>query len=190
MCYTNAKNQGFAAETFDIALCGFMAWDDCFDFDRMQFTQPDTKAKEIWRVLHAGGKFVCCSWLKQEDVSWMEAAMLRCYPGIVEDRKYLEQRPIGMAYEKPEGYEIILRSAGFSEITIIIEKMTFVSTDKEEWWRQMQHIGWDSFLERIGSQDADQLDRVKAAILADLQPYKHADGIHFEKEVFFVHAEK
>ena len=167
-----------------------MAWDDCFDFDRMQFTQPDTKAKEIWRVLRPGGRFVCCSWQKQEDVSWMEAAMLRRYPAIVDDREYMVQRPIGMAYENPEGYKIILQSAGFSEISIDIEKMTFVSTDEEEWWRQMLQIGWDSFLENIGTQDAEQLDRVKAAIFSDLQSYKHADGIHFEKEVFFVRAEK
>ncbi len=120
----------------------------------------------------------------------MEAAMLRRYPAIVDDREYMEQRPIGMAYENPEGYEIILRSAGFSEISINIEKMTFVSTDEEEWWRQMLQIGWDSFLENIGTQDAEQLDRVKAAIFSDLQSYKHADGIHFEKEVFFVRAEK
>jgi ubiquinone/menaquinone biosynthesis C-methylase UbiE len=190
VCYTNAKNQGFAADTFDIALCGFMAWDDCFDFDRIKFTQPDTKAKEIWRVLRAGGRFVCCSWLKQEDVSWMEAAILRHHPATMEDPEYKARRPIGMAYENQAGYEVILRNAGFKEIRFNIEKMTFVSTDEEEWWRQMQHIGWDSFLENIGNQDADHLEKLKAAIFTDLQPYKHADGIHFEKEVFFMHAEK
>ena len=190
MCFTNAKNQGFATGTFDIALCGFMAWDDCFDFDSMQFTQPDTKAKEIWRVLRAGGRFVGCSWDRQEDVSWMEAAILRHYPAIQEDREYLGLRPIGMAYEKAAGYEIILQSAGFRGITISTETMTFVSTDEEEWWRQMLQIGWDSILEKIGRRDADQLERIKAAVFVDLQPNKHADGIHFDKEVFFVRGVK
>ena len=120
----------------------------------------------------------------------MEAAILRHYPAIQEDREYLGLRPIGMAYEKAAGYEIILQSAGFREITINIEKMTFVSTDEEEWWRQMQQIGWDSILEKIGRRDADQLEKIKAAVFADLQPYKNADGIHFDKEVFFVRGEK
>jgi len=190
VCFTNAKDQGFQTATFDIALCGFMAWDDCFDFEHLQFTQPDAKAKEIWRVLRADGWFVCGSWDRQDDVSWMEAAVLRHHPAILEDREYLSRRPIGMAYENAKGYEIILRSAGFREITISTETMTFVSTDEEEWWRQMQQIGWDSILENIGRRDADQLQKIKAAIFKDLQSYKHSDGIHFDKEVFFVRSVK
>jgi ubiquinone/menaquinone biosynthesis C-methylase UbiE len=163
-----------------------MGWDDCFDFGQGVFTQPGTKAKEIWRVLRDGGRFVCCSWDKQEDVSWMEEAIIRHYPAILEDREYLKRRPIGMAYEKAEGYEIIFQSAGFGEIEISREAMTFISTDEEEWWRQMQHLGWDTFIETIENDGADQLQRVKGAIFKDLQRYKQADGIHFDKVVFFV----
>lgn len=64
--------------------------------------------------------------------------------------------------------------------------MTCVSTDEEEWWRQMQHLGWDSFTEKIEADGTDQLHRVKQAIFKDLQPHKQADGIHFDKAVFFV----
>jgi hypothetical protein len=63
--------------------------------------------------------------------------------------------------------------------------MTFVSTDKEEWWRQMLEVGWESLIENIERRGAGQLQRVKAAILADLQRFQHADGIHFAKTVFF-----
>ena len=93
-----------------------MGWYDCFDFDKGKFTQPDTKAKEIRRVLRDGGRIICCSWEKQEGVSWMEDAIIRHYPLILEDPEYLERRPIGMAYEKAEGYEVILQRAGFREI--------------------------------------------------------------------------
>jgi ubiquinone/menaquinone biosynthesis C-methylase UbiE len=184
--FTNAKHLGFRTGSFDIAVCGFMGWDDCFDFVRGEFTQPDAKAKEVWRVLRHGGRFVCCSWDKQEDLSWMEEAMLRHYPAILENSEYLERRPIGMAHEKAEGYEVIFRSAGFSEIEILREAMTFVSTDEEEWWRQMQHLGWDSFTERIEDAGTGRLQGVKEAIFKDLQPHKQADGIHFDKAVFFV----
>ena len=90
-----------------------MGWYDCFDFERNEFTQPDKKAPEIHRVLREGGRFICCSWEAQDDLAYMEAAMLRYFPDILLDREYIEQRPIGMAYEKPAGYEIILKTAGF-----------------------------------------------------------------------------
>lgn len=163
-----------------------MGWYDCFDFDRNEFTQPDKKAPEIHRVLREGGRLVCCSWEAQEDLAWMEDEILRYYPEILEDSEYLEQRPIGMAYEKPAGYEIILGAAGFRDIDVHREKAEFVSTDEEEWWRQMNHVGWDSLIEKIEKNSPDQLQRVKEAIFNDIQPYKFPDGIHFTKSVFFV----
>jgi len=116
----------------------------------------------------------------------MEDAITRRYPAILEDREYLERRPIGMAYEKARGYETIFQNAGFREIGIFRETMTFISTNEEEWWRQMQHLGWNSFIEKIENVGTDQLQRVKEAIFKDLQRYKQTNGIHFEKAVFFV----
>jgi len=188
--FTNANNLGFPSGSFDVALCGFMGWYDCFDFVRFEFTQPDRKAKEIRRVLKDGGKLVCCSWHEQEDLAWMEEEMVRHYPAILEDSEYLERRPIGMAYEKAKGYRIILQSAGFRDIGSCQETLTCVSTDEEEWWRQMQNVGWDSLLEKIGNQEPAGLRRAKQAILEDLQRYRQADGIHFDKVVFFVQGVK
>jgi hypothetical protein len=64
--------------------------------------------------------------------------------------------------------------------------MTFVSTDEEEWWRQMEQVGWDSLIRKIESGGADRLQRVKEAIFADLASYRQEDGIHFDKVVSFV----
>ncbi len=116
----------------------------------------------------------------------MEEAMIRHYPAILRDSEYLERCPIGMAYEKATGYEIIFGQAGFREIEVLSETMTFISTDEEEWWRQMQRLGWDSLTEKIEKEGSDRLQRVKEAIFEDLQCYKQADGIHFDKVVFFV----
>jgi hypothetical protein len=116
----------------------------------------------------------------------MEQAILRHYPAILEDAEYLERRPIGMAYEKPQGYEIILRTAGFRDIEVFREVMTFLSADEEEWWQQMQEVGWASLLAKIEDQSAARLQKVKEAIFKDLQCHKQADGIHFDKVVFFV----
>lgn len=186
MLFTNAKSLGFRSGSFDRVICGFMGCDDCFDFSKGEFTQPDTKAREIWRVLRDGGIFVVCSWEIQEDVSWMENEIIRHYPAILKDPEYLERRPIGMSYEKAEGYELILRNAGFREIGIMKEESTFISTDEEEWWRQMLHLGWASLIDKIERNGIDQLKRVKEAIFEDLQQYKRPNGIQFAKKVFFV----
>ena len=190
MSFMNANNLGFPTGSFDVALSGFMGWYDCFDFVRFEFTQPEKKAKEIRRVLRDEGRLVCCSWHEQEDLRWMEEEMVRHYPAILEDSEYLERRPIGMAYEKAEGYKIILSSAGFRDIEVSHETMTFVSTDEEEFWRQMQEVGWASLLEKFENQAPAQLSRAKQAILEDLQRYKHSDGIHFDKVVIFARGMK
>ena len=176
----------FRSGTFDVAICGFMGWYDCFDFDRQDFTQPDSKAPEVRRILRDGGRFVCCSWEVQKGITWMEEAILRHYPEILQDREYLERRPIGMAYEKAEGYEVILRHSGFRGIEVCRETMTFVSTDRKEWWRQMQHVGWESLLKNIEKRNPEQLEQVRNAILQDLAEHEQADGILFDKTVFFV----
>jgi SAM-dependent methyltransferase len=163
-----------------------MGWSDCFDFTKVEFTQPDTKATEIWRVLKDGGRFVCCTWEAQEDLAWMEEAMLRHYPALLEDGEYLQLRPIGMDYEKAQGYEIILGSAGFREFEVSREIAEFVSTDEEEWWRQMENIGWDSLFKKIERDGAGKMQRIKETIFKDLQPYKKPDGIHFTKTVLFI----
>jgi ubiquinone/menaquinone biosynthesis C-methylase UbiE len=184
--FANARSICFPDNTFDLALSGFMGWYDCFDFEGNEFTQPDTKASEIFRVLREGGRFVCCSWEEQEDLAWMEEAMLRYYPELLQDREYLERRPIGMAYEKPAGYEIILHSAGFKDIEVYQETVEFVSTNEEEWWQQMSSVGWESFFNRIAQKETNQLEWIKEAIFKDIQGYKQPDGIHFTKSVFFV----
>lgn len=120
----------------------------------------------------------------------MEEAIYRHYPEILEDSEYLKRRPIGMAYEKVDGYEIIFQRAGFRNIRIIRETMTFVSTDEEEWWRMMLYLGWDSFIDKIMNDGTDQLQRIKGAIFKDLQSHKHADGILFDKVVFIVYGHK
>jgi len=167
-----------------------MGWDDCFDFSKGEFTQPDTKSREIWRVLKDGGMFVGCSWEKQEDVRWMEDAILRHYPAILKDPEYLEQRPIGMAYEKADGYKIIFRNAGFREIRVVKEEATFISTDEEKWWRQMRQVGWASLLDNIARKGSDRFQIIKEAVFKDLQQFKRADGIQFDKKVFFVFSVK
>ena len=167
-----------------------MGWYDMYDFRNGEFKQQDTKAEGIWRVLREGGRFVCGSWEKQEGLTWMENSIHRYYPEILNDTEYLKHRPVGMAYEKADGYEIIFKSAGFRNIEVIREAMTFVSSDEDEWWRMMLYIGWDKYLAKIENSGKDRIEEIKRSIFKDLQSHKQTDGIHFEKIVFFVRGEK
>ena len=187
VAFMNAERLGFEAGVFDLALSGFMGWYDCFDFVNLQFTRQDRKGPEIYRVLRRGGKFVCCTWEAQEDLAWMEEAVLRHYPAILEDADYLEHRPIGMAYEKAAGYELILRNAGFQDIEVSARAMDFLSSDEEEWWRQMHEVGWWKCLDKL---EPGTLQKLKEAVFSDLQAFKRLDGIVFKKVVIFTKATK
>jgi hypothetical protein len=79
--FTNARNLGFPTASFDIALCGFMGWDDCFDF---VLNSPNQTKAEIRRVCEM--VVFCMLFLGgTEDIVWMEEAMLRFYPTLLQD---------------------------------------------------------------------------------------------------------
>jgi SAM-dependent methyltransferase len=180
----NAENIGFPEASFDFVLSGFMGWYDCFDFTRGRYTRPDRKSKEIWRVLKEGGKVVICSWERQEDLHWMEQAFLRNYPPLGEDQDYIRSHPIGTAYENPEGYQLILKGAGFKNIEVFNLRAEFVSTTEDEWWEQMRTVGWARFFKKVGGDGAETLTRIREAIFRELQAHKHPDGLCFTKSVF------
>jgi hypothetical protein len=113
----------------------------------------------------------------------MEAEVLRHHPAVLEDQHYLEQRPIGMAYEKARGYELIFRNAGLKDVEVSTHAMTFVSTNEEEWWRQMKQVGWDEILDNL---EDDTVRKLREAIFKDLQLYRQAGGICFKKSVFYI----
>jgi SAM-dependent methyltransferase len=167
-----------------------MGWYDCFDFIHGRFTRPDKKSKEIWRVLKEGGKVVICFWDRQEDLRWMEEAFLRNFPALAEDKDYIEGSPIGMANENPEGYQLILKDAGFTNIEVFNERAEFVSTVEEDWWEQMRAVGWDRFFKKVESNSANTLTRIKESIFRELQTHKRPDGIYFTRSAFLITGRK
>ncbi|OGN94701.1 MAG: hypothetical protein A2Z71_10060 [Chloroflexi bacterium RBG_13_50_21] len=188
--FTNAYHIGFNPEFFDIVLSGFMGWYDCFDFEQNVFTQPDSKSREIYRVLRERGKLVICSWEAQQDLAWMENSMLHYFPDLIKDQEYLNERPIGMAYEKPAGYEIIFQAAGFKDIQVSRETIECISTDEQEWWSMMSSVGWKMLFDKIERAYPGHFSRIKEAIFQDLHAFIQSDGIHFAKSVFYVSGEK
>jgi len=187
---TNAENIGFPDCSFDFAFCGFMGWEYCFDFKRSEFWGQDRRMMEISRVLRDGGQVGISSWLRQEDLDWMEEKVIQHYPAILVDRDFISNRPIGYSREGAEGYKIILQSAGFKEFKIVTEEVEFVSKDVGEWWEQMESVGWLRFFRKIENEHADIIQELKANILLDLQHQMQTDDIRFVKSVVFIYAKK
>jgi SAM-dependent methyltransferase len=181
----NAESMGLQDSSFDVVLCGFMGWDYGFDFARGEFKRADARMKEIWRVLRAGGRVWISAWEEQGDLDWMEETLVRYLPSILSDQEFVEDRPIGYSKENAAGYDIILQSAGFKDISILHEKAEFVSAGEEAWWEQMSILGWGRYLAKMENGGAERLQRIKEAVFKGLERYKRADGIHFEKSVLF-----
>ena len=184
----NAENMGFEPGSYDFALCGFMGWDDYYDFVLNEFTGPDPRMQEIYRVLRTGGRVGLSSWEKQADLDWMQDILIEHFPSIVTRRNgESAEQPLVYSKENPAGIEQILTSAGFNNIQVFKETTEFVSPDEETWWRQMRSVGWYRYFEELS---ADELIIFKKIVFNDLRALKHEDGIHFSKTVIFVSAEK
>ena len=52
----DAADLEFPDASFDLALCGLVGWDYCYDFVLDKFIGPDTRMREIYRVLREGGR--------------------------------------------------------------------------------------------------------------------------------------
>jgi ubiquinone/menaquinone biosynthesis C-methylase UbiE len=177
----NGNTLGFRSETFHTVLANFVGWDDCFDFDRMEFIAPDRKLAEIWRVLKPGGQVGIGFWIDQIDINWIVEEFKKYLPTC---RKVFGDRIIAYGQENIEGYEAVLRSSGFRNISVQVEKSTFVSSNMANWWRQMKITASDYF------KKMPELDRFKEQIFTDLEQCQSPKGIHFVKTVGYAFGTK
>ena len=138
----DAKSLGFLPETFDTVLANFVGWDDCFDFERMEYISSDEWGSEAMRVLKKGGRLGIGSWVEQCDIDWITEEFKRYLPGC---KGTSGKCNLSYGRENPEGYRIILQNGGFEDIRVDVETTDFVSPDAETWWRQMKQVASDYF---------------------------------------------
>jgi SAM-dependent methyltransferase len=192
----NAEDLDFPDGSFDLALCGFMGWDYCYDFGLGKFVGPDTRMQEIRRVLRDGGRVGFSTWERQEDIEWLEAIFLWHFPSLAPDadgRAGDVRRETVYSRENASGYVQILRDAGFEDFQAICETVDCVHTGieaKEAWWEQMRMVGWDRLLEQVAGLGPDRLERFKETVFEALERQMRADGIHFAKSVSFIFGTK
>jgi ubiquinone/menaquinone biosynthesis C-methylase UbiE len=183
--HMDAAHLGFADGRFDRVLCGFLAWDYCFDFDRTEFTGPDTRLAAIGRVLKPGGRLGISSWVSRSDINWFGEQFLSTFPGYVADWEKEKGRALRVYRESAEGYERILRAGGFQDIELVTETEEFVSADEEEWWGQVWGAMWWEHVDPLAERDPDRLQRFKERVFEALQPQKGPEGIPSTKTALF-----
>lgn len=180
----DAAALGFPPETFHSVLANFVGWDYCFDFNRMAFIAPDRRMPEIMRVLKPGGQVGIGFWIEQCDIDWIAEAFRKYLP---EHEKAAGESVSSYGKENPEGYEIILQSGGFHDISVHVETTTFVLPDAVTWWRQMKKAA-DDYFEQVP--DPAKLERFKEQVFADLQQSQSSEGIRFSKTVSYAFGTK
>jgi len=181
---TDANTLGFLPEIFQTVLANFVGWDDCFDFDHMEFTGHDKMMSEIMRILKPGGQVGIGSWVEQSDIDWVTEAFKKYLP------EYIKTSGKGISCyskENPKGQEVILQSGGFENIRVYVETTDFVSSDVDTWWRQMKQAANEYFWQ---ISDPIALEGFKEKIFIDLRQFQYPEGIRFSKTVSFAFGTK
>ena len=171
----DANALGFLSEKFNTVLANFVGWDDCFDFERLEFTSSDKMMSEIRRVLRPGGQVGIGAWVEQRDIEWIIDAFKKYLPKNHQDITCY-------AKENPEGQKIILQNSGFEDIWVHVETTNFVLPDAEIWWRQMRQAAREHFRQ---ISDANTLENFKQQVLSDLRNFQDSEVIQFSKTVSF-----
>ena len=76
----------------------------------------------------------------------------------------------------------LLHLIGFRSIEVLTENYALVFQDVEEYWEQMQRLGWSHYLNKLTTTNQGKL---KEYTFKELQDRMDVDGIKFEREVLF-----
>jgi SAM-dependent methyltransferase len=171
----DAREAEFEDLSFDCVTAGFIGWDDYFDFQTLEYKQPDDLMEAICRLLKPEGTFGMSTWLLQEDLDWMyeflSAQSIEC------QRNY--------SVENETGWKKILSIAGFQNIRGYTRQASFTYETLEFWWKEMMDYDWP-----VTGENSDVItDAIKAAAFESLQErLTETGGIPFRREALFVTA--
>ncbi|MHA2205041.1 MAG: class I SAM-dependent methyltransferase [Candidatus Thorarchaeota archaeon] len=175
LLFMDAREMTFDDESFDIVTCGFVGWDDYFDFDQNKHIAHNKIMSEVLRVLKSSGRVAFSGWAKADAPSIMRNLLYEYLPLNSPHRKDIA----GWSHtETGEGWESILSKAGFVDIKTMVEHYDMVWSSEEEWWGEFMDQDWMDVMDDLEQKGIVTIDELKDKIFAVLKKYKKADGIH------------
>ena len=173
--FMNATEMTFDDDSFDIVTCGFIGWDDYFDFDQNKHVAPDAIMLEIVRVLKKGGRAALSGWAKSDSNAILRDVLYEYLPKDSPHRKDVA----GWSHtETSEGWNSILSKAGFVDIETVVEHYDMVYPSEEEWWSEYVDLDWVEVMEDLEKKGVITAGELKEKALGMLGKYKRDDGIH------------
>jgi O-methyltransferase / aklanonic acid methyltransferase len=168
----DAEHLEFADGAFSRVLCGF---------GLMFFPHLDQALHEFDRVLDPGGRIGVSTWQvsQADDVRAVLDELGLGGPGeqgwITEPNALVDGAAMAAALAWRGVDQLLLKHAGFSDVTVHLESHAFHYADLDEYLRTARGTGERHRLERL---DADETDRVRSRLAARLARYEQSDGLH------------
>jgi hypothetical protein len=110
---------------------------------------------------------------------WFEELVKVHLPPEPEANQTPELQSPPPVYDRPEGLEVMMKTAGFTDVQVVSETAEFVYANEEMWWSALWSHGMRASVEKVEeATGSDGLDRFKADVFERLSFIKQADGIH------------
>jgi ubiquinone/menaquinone biosynthesis C-methylase UbiE len=184
-----ASDLKFGDNSFDNVLCGFIGFDDSYDFETKKIIN-NAKMKEIFRVLKPAGEAAFSTWALQQDIETARA-LLQKYLKLknLKTKNQIENLSISYSKESIDGFKMIMGDAGFKNIKVSKKDFNIVYSSIDEWWDVMKYVAW--IMIYTLNHDSNKLVDLKNNMLPqELSNFKNNRGYTFQKSVIFAYGSK
>jgi SAM-dependent methyltransferase len=161
----NAQDLDFADGSFDAATCRF---------GLMFCPDPARAAGEVRRLLRPGGRFALTVWdeaSKNPFFTLLNAVVGRFIPAPPPD----PNAPGPFRLAPPGELEGVLKTAGFSAVTVQSRPMTFVYESPAQYWEAQSELA-APIRAAIATLESEVVARLKSSVLEAVAPYTDKAG--------------
>ena len=173
----DAEQLPFNDASFDCVLCGL---------GLMHFPDAAAAAREMFRVLKPGGRFVASVWGERNDVPFLSCALAVIERNLPPPRI---ERPSMFRFGDPDVLRRMLQECGFTAIDIERATITPAPTDAASYWQGFLDLAGVTTV-ALTKLPQETQDLLAADVSRDLAPYLSAGAYHLSSVVLIAAAQK